>query len=200
MEVYMNLSKLIDSFVNNERNEDVLFYFQEIFNQEGFGQNRFHKYDVLNHTRKLVKQYRKADFISEKVRTYLSEIIDGISKDLLLQVAMCFHDSGKKIMKDSTGSMKGHAEYTVKNQLEEISKRFGFTENQKMYVSNIILYHDFIFSDSEEINKFLKDNHIEAEGFIVSLVDILSTQGEESFGEEDMKRISFGKEKLLNVL
>lgn len=196
----MNLSKLIDSFVNNERSEDVLFYFQEIFNQEGFGQNRFHKYDVINHTRELLKQYRKADFIPEKARSYLSETVDGINKDLLLQAAMCFHDSGKKIMKDSTGSMKGHAEYMVKNQLEEISKRFGFTENQKMYVGNVILYHDFILSNNEAINQFLKDNHIEVEGLIISVVDTLSTQGTEAFGEGDMKRINFGKEKLLNVL
>lgn len=196
----MNLSKLIDFFVNNERSEDVLFYFQEIFNQEGFGHNRFHKYDVLNHTRELVKQYRKANFIPEKVRLYLLETIDGVDKDLLLQIAMCFHDSAKKIMKDSTGSMKGHAEYTVKNQLKEISKRFGFTENQKKYIGNIILYHDFILSDNPEINQFLKDNGIEVEGLIISLVDILSTQGEEAFDEENMKIINFGKEKLLSIL
>ncbi|MBF0486681.1 MAG: hypothetical protein HQK98_00835 [Nitrospirae bacterium] len=109
----------------------IYLMLKEIYDQQGFGKGRYHKYDVPDHTREALSIYRKFDFIPNSINQLLQEEIDGITKDILIQLAIVFHDAGKKSIYDETGSMKNHVRYTVNHQIDTIAKRFGLTNNQK---------------------------------------------------------------------
>lgn len=189
-------NQLLFDFLSNSWEVNTLF--QEIYDQKWFWQWRYHKHDVLNHTilvvRNFMEQYEALNLLFHwKIKRYFDEQIDGVPKLLLVQLWLVFHDAWKKTIHQISWTMRWHAAYTVQYQLQEITKRFGLHEAHRMYLENIVLYHDVPLEDENNNNTrvFLQNHAIYIEGLLISLADILSCEWKEIRVERLEKRRKF---------
>lgn len=166
----------------------------EIYDQEGFGQSKFHRFDVLNHSREALKNYHNELIVPTAVVNHLeAQKIEELSKSILLELAIVFHDAGKKIVKETAGRMRGHEIYTVNNQLESVSHRFGLSQSQKEYLRDLIYYHhSHNETDTDtQIAKLIQDKDLLLGILILRIVDLLATQGAGVPAEEMANRTKF---------
>lgn len=177
-------TSLLHDFLHDHVVYNTLF--NEIYDQEWFWNWRYHKYDVLNHTRWVVRnfmvQYQELNLLfAWKLALYFDNEIDGLSKLVLTQLWLVFHDAWKQSIFKENWTMRGHAAYTVQFQLDEIGKRFGLLESHKTYLQHIILHHDTPLEDDTNIatRKILKSNDVYLEWLLISLADIMSCEWEE---------------------
>lgn len=182
---------LIESLIDWTNEKILRLVFPEIHDQIWFWKGRFHRWDVFDHTRETIKNYFSINFFSQKVREYLNSQIDWVSREKLLLVAMAFHDSGKLSCYRLTWRSRGHSEFTLENQFEEISSRFELTKDQKILVWNIIKNHDLPPEkiDNKIIENFLKEDFF-IEYLIIAYCDIFATRWEACTQEElDTRRL-----------
>jgi hypothetical protein len=192
------LRRLIGYLVSDIKKRVIKVAFPEIHVQKWFGKWRFHKWDVYDHTRKTIGNYHNMDFLPEHVKESLQTQIDWISRETLLLITMAFHDAGKLPQHKLNGRSRWHAEYTLANQLEDISARFHFTEKQSDFVGNLIRYHDVVPDDMWEYEELFKSLGIYAEFLIISYCDLFATLGVECSEEElrvrrEVVKISFSE-------
>jgi hypothetical protein len=205
---YYNKQLLTTEQLKRQRNsmlydflqEHVIYstWFEEIYSQSWFWQWRYHKYDVLNHTRRVVKnfmtQYTKLNKqFSGKIKQYFSNEIDWLSKLLLTQLWLILHDAWKKPIYEIQWTMRWHAAYAVQFQLEAICKRFKLLQSHKTYLENIILHHDTPLEDNANsiTREILKWNGVYIEWLLISLADIMSCEWDEVNPESLINRREF---------
>ena len=194
-----NIFMSINAFLNKEWDKKTKEQFIEIYEQRDFGKGNYHKWNVLEHTQEMLKLYRSIDFIPENVQKILQTEIDGISKNSLLKLAIVFHDVGKKSIFEQTGKMKGHEIYTINNQIDVIANRFNLTDDQKEFVTQLILNHHKDIENDESIESDLKNKNIFYETILLMMVDLLSTQGEKYDSDFGKKRIAYVKNKMNEI-
>lgn len=173
-------------------------WFAEIYAQAWFGQWRYHKYDVLNHTRRVVRNFMVKlqefdDHFEGKITKYFHHEIDGVSKLLLTQLGLIFHDAWKQPIYEIQWNMRGHAAYAVQHQLADICQRFNLSDLQKTYLENIILYHDTPLEEdvNQEIREILQNNGVYVEALLISLADLMACEWEKIQEERIEKRREF---------
>jgi poly(A) polymerase len=135
-------------YISQMADTGLLFaIFPELSNLKACFQNRFHKYDVFEHT-------MKAFYHLEKILSNYREFIENINSRIvhsidentasLLKFAILLHDTGKPLVKkvDSEGNIRfyGHskkgAEITKK-----ISSRLKLSAKEKYFIDFIIRNH-----------------------------------------------------------
>ena len=141
------IRELIDLFLDWEMSYKVRAIFSEIFEQEWFGKNKYHKYDVPEHTKEALRIYRGFDFVPDKIRKVFLEKIEGLTKDVLIQLAIIFHDAGKKMVFDLTLS----DDWTI----EDISVPSDWLWEEDS--ENVTYWHMWhVFQIKSEMNDYIK--------------------------------------------
>lgn len=194
----------IESLANsgNVLSPEIINFFPELAEQAGFGRGRWHKWDVPRHTAETLRIYRSFDFIPKPIIEFLqNERIDGISRNKLLELAICLHDIGKKKIYEKTKSMHGHAQFAVENQLEDVVKRFNLTQNQAMYLGELISRHHNESIEQEEIlQKSLKERGVLIELMLLRLSDFMATQGKATQKDKIESRRVFTEKMLKEIV
>ncbi|EKE30219.1 MAG: hypothetical protein ACD_2C00025G0010 [uncultured bacterium (gcode 4)] len=195
----LKFRRLVDYLVSDSKERIIKAAFPEIFSQKWFWKWRFHKWDVYDHTRETISNFKSMSFLPDKIKRYLNTQIDWISREALLLIAMAFHDSGKKPQFGITGKTKFHADYTMDNQFEAISERFHLTANQKEYVWNIIRYHDINPENLWPNEELFKTIWIYIEHNIISYCDLYATMWSDCSDEDLIIRRETVERRLLEI-
>ena len=194
----IRLKKLIDALINDPGQEELSYYFNEVYQQKGFGQGEHHRYDVFDHTRLALMIWRKFDFIPLLIADKLKQKIDGLTKKTLIELALCFHDAGKMMQYNLTGSLYNHGLYTVTWQIALINLRFNLTENQKNYVTKLIKHHMAFAGDRQAAEQLLQAEEIFIETLLIALADLMACQGP-AINQSDIKKVNDYVIKWLNA-
>ena len=170
-----------------EKIEKILLKY--ISYSKNYGKGGWHKYDVFEHTLKVVKQIKlffKQNILNLKnynnILNYFNDTIDNIKKQNLLIYAAYLHDIGKKDSLEKNGNMKDHVNFSViKINSNEIKNLFS--KNQFNYIENIIKNHH---SNSEK-NKL--------DIAILSYFDSDSTRGKKYYQINQITKKFIGDEQ-----
>lgn len=138
---------------------------QQFFeNPDDFSQHEYHwhQWGIISHTKEFIREYKarvpkllQEWGIDKQVETYLSDEIDGRSKDELLQIGILLHDLGKFGKRRIKGydvngkpdfSFAGHAQLSAEIiETEEFSRmlriEYGLTESQIKYIRECARIH-----------------------------------------------------------
>lgn len=171
------IKQLINIFLTHD---NTIPLFAEIYNQKWYMQWDFHKWDVLDHTKHVLKNFISlCDKFALKVpwlQKYMDSKIDEVSIQSLTNIALIYHDAGKKIMKETTWYMRWHAAYTIEHQWNDIAKRYQLTPKQSNFIASIITYHDIPPEKIDtDIATILQKLNAYPAFLLVTLSDIMAT-------------------------
>lgn len=147
-----------------KRFDEILVLIPELKPMQGFNQNnRYHSFDVLNHSLEVVKH---------------------TEADLVLRLSALFHDIGKpdtySIDEQGNGHFYGHGDISVKIT-EEILKRLEISKDIIDDVLVLITYHDYpIYVRLKPLKKLLDkiDYRLLDKLFALKRADILGQSPE----------------------
>ena len=189
----------ISQFSEGDEFQETQDMFQEIFAQRGFGQGKYHKWDVYDHTRNSIQIFRNLEGLPDWVETYLDGEIDDLTRRTLVELALCFHDMAKMVVHKNTGRMHGHEEYAAQNSMGVIRGRFKLTDAQTAFIRDLIYYHGKYREEDPALEKELKERGIFLEELLLDTADLYATQGESVTKESlDARRI-FVQRKILEL-
>lgn len=168
------ITTTVQNFINNQETVELF----HLFKQREFGKGKYHKWDVVEHTQNTLFNFRdQLQHFDKRLNDHFNTRLDGITKHQLMELAIIFHDAGKMDVYNKTGSMRGHAAFTIQHQLSEISHNFQLTHTQREYVKNIIAFHDL---PPEQLTpaerQYLIDNNYYIEYLLISVSDLKATQ------------------------
>ncbi len=160
-------------------------FIPELVPMFGFDQRNFHhRYDVYEHT---------------------AEAVSSAPHDLIIRLALFFHDIGKpsvfSIDEQGVGHFYDHAK-VGKNMTETIMKRLKFDNDTVRAVSELIEYHGLVPSDSLKYARKLLHRHGEEQSLrlvIVVRCDLLA-QADYAGREEKLKLLDILQQNLENVI
>ncbi|MFH1838396.1 MAG: HD domain-containing protein [Candidatus Kuenenbacteria bacterium] len=166
----IEVEKIIDSFFEKfpEIAKKLIQTNQNLSNEEkkSFSENpddpsqhelRWHQWGIITHTKMTEKAYKEQVpmylenwKLKEKVTQYMSEQIDGVSKDQLLSIAILFHDLGKFAVRETkeggTFSFKKHeiaSGKIIRTQKfsKMIKQEYRLTDTQIEYIARCAELH-----------------------------------------------------------
>lgn len=163
---------------------------------------KWHQWGIVTHTkmceknyREEVPQYLKTWGIYEKIKNKMSENIDGLSKEKLLNISILFHDLGKFTERrivtknDNSVSFSFKDHETASGRIirdrdfsKKLKANYGLTDTQIEYIARCAELHyklgsvrdeakksefgfTFEFLKSETFHKFMRQLYIENTGF-----------------------------------
>jgi len=130
--------RILQTFISQMADTGLLFaIFPELGKLKGCIQNRFHQYDVFEHTMKAF--YHLENILNNKITHSIDE-----NTASLLKFAILLHDTGKPLVKktDNEGNVRfyGHSKKGAEIT-KEISSRLKLSTKEKYFVDFIIRNH-----------------------------------------------------------
>lgn len=165
------------------RFSDIISLIPELAAMKDFHQNnRYHIYDVLNHTLEVVKH---------------------TDADLVLRLSALFHDLGKPhtytIDERGQGHFYGHGEVSVE-LTRAILERLGYDNEVINDVLTLITYHDYpLYLREKPLMKLLKqiDHRLIEKLFLLKRADILGQNPEYRFRLDELEQAKQMLKKLI---